>query len=308
MTTNTPTAFVTAATGAQGMAVARQLRSLGWTVHTTARNMDAPAVRELQSLSIDVVSGDWDDEDVLASALSGCSHLFLNLIPNLATFSSEVPYAKRILAIAKTAGVKQVVYSSALSVKGLQQRQYYHPDNPVSKAHGWKQEVEALVQAAGFETWTILRPGFFMVNFLAPKVNMMFPDLVRTSVWTTAYTPEVRLPMTDMDDIARFTVAAFQDPVRFHQQVIEIASEVLSPGEIMQQLGEVNGRDMSAAFLTDEEVEAQKATNLFVVVQLMSRDLDKSVDLAEVRSWGIPLGTFGQFLQRERRWVKETYP
>ncbi|KAK7433103.1 hypothetical protein QQZ08_000032 [Neonectria magnoliae] len=308
MTTNIPTAFVTAATGAQGMAVARQLRTLGWAVHATARNMDTPAVRELQSHSVEVVAGDWDNEEVLAGALAGCSYLFLNLMPNLATFSSEVPYAKRIIAIAKAAGVKQVVYSSALSVKGLQQRQYHHPDNPVSKAHGWKQEVEALVKAAEFETWTIIRGGFFMVNFLAPKVNMMFPELVRTNTWTTAYTSEVRLPMTDMEDIAKFTVAAFQDPGRFHQQVIEMASEILSPDEIMQQLGEVNGRDMSASFLSNEEVEAQKATNLFVVVQLMSRDLDKSVNLAEVKSWGISLGTFRGFLQREREWVKDTYP
>ncbi|KAH7169940.1 hypothetical protein EDB81DRAFT_638038 [Dactylonectria macrodidyma] len=305
---NAPTAFITAATGAQGLAVARQLRGLGWAVRTTARNMDAPAVHQLQALGVEVMAGDWDNETVLTTVILGCSCLFLNLMPNLATFSSEVPHAKRILAIATAADVKHVVYSSALSVKNLGQGQYYIHDSPVARAHGWKQEIEALVRGAGFETWTILRGGFFMVNFLAPKVNWMYPNLVQTNTWTTAYTPEVRMPMVDVEDIAKFAVAAFRDPARFHQQEIEIASELLSPDQIIQQLGDASGRTMRNVFLTSEEVEEQRDTNMLVTVQLMSRDLDKCVDFAKVKSWGIPLGTFQQFLKREHNWVRETYP
>ncbi|KAH6999371.1 hypothetical protein EDB80DRAFT_584472 [Ilyonectria destructans] len=303
---NAPAAFVTAATGVQGLAVARQLRGLGWAVRTTARNMDAPAVHQLQALGVEVMTGDWDNEAILASAIPGCSCLFLNLTPNLATFSSEVPHAKRILAIAKAADVKHVVYSSALAVKNLEHEQNH--DSPVAKAYGWKREIEALVRGAGFETWTILRGGFFMVNLLAPKVNWMYPNLVQTNTWTTAYTPEVRMPMVDVEDIAKFAVAAFRDPARFNQQEIEIASEVLSLDQIMQQLGDASGRTMSNVFLTDEEVQVQKDTNMLVTVQLMSRDLDKFVDLAQVKSWGIPLSTFQGFLQREHHWVRETYP
>ncbi|KAI5468104.1 hypothetical protein BGZ63DRAFT_399627 [Mariannaea sp. PMI_226] len=308
MATNTQTAFVTAATGAQGSVVARQLRELGWNVHTTARNIESPAVKKLQALGVEVSAGSWDDEEVLTTAITGCSHLFLNLMPNIANFTSELPYAERILAIAKAAGVKHVIYSSALTVKFNNQRKNPFPDSPVTKAYGWKGEVEAVVKKAGFEVWTILRGGYFMVNFLTPKVNFMFPSLVTTNKWTSAYTPEVRLPLIDMEDLAKFAVAAFQDPARFHQQEIQVASEVLSIEEVIQQLGEATGRPMTNEFLTEEEIEAQKATNLFIIVQLLSRDLDKSVDLDEVKSWGIPLGTFRQFLKREHEWLKETYP
>jgi uncharacterized protein YbjT (DUF2867 family) len=270
--------------------------------------MDAPIVRELQGLGVEFAAGDWSDETALTTAITGCSHLFLNLIPSMAaTFSSEVPHAKRILAIAKASGVKHIIYSSGMSVSNPEEREFYDPNSLVAKALGWKKEIEGLVRTAGFETWTILRGGFFMANFLQPKVRM-YPGLVETSTWTTAMQPQTRIPIVDTDDIGKFAVVAFCDPARFHKKEVPIAGEVLTPDELMQQLGEANGRDMRNVFLTDEEIEAQRATNIFVAGQLMSRDLDKCVDLEETRSWGIPLGTFKEFLKRESKAVKETYP
>lgn len=307
MVPTTATAFVTSATGTQGQAVARQLLRIGWAVHATARNMDAPIVNELQALGVEFSAGDWSDETALTAAITDCSHLFLNLAPGMATFSSEVPPAKRILAIAQASGVTHIVYSSGMSVDKPEEREFYDPNSVVAKALGWKKEIEGLVRTAGFETWTILRGGSFMANFLQPKVRM-YPGLVETNTWTTAMEPTTGIPLVDTDDIGKFVVAAFCDPAKFHKKEISIAGEVITPDEVMQQLGEANGRDMRNVFLTDEEIEAQRATNIFVVAQLMFRDLDKCVDLEETRSWGIPLGTFKEFLKRESKAVKETYP
>ncbi|KAF4967067.1 hypothetical protein FSARC_5359 [Fusarium sarcochroum] len=307
MTTTSPTVFVTGATGSQGSAVARQLRDIGWSVQATARNLESPVAKELQALGVEVTAGDWDNEAALEAAIEGCSFLFLNLTPNIATFSSEVPYAKRILAIAKSADVKHVIYSSAMAVKDLEKGKYYNPEHPVYRAHKWKGDIEELVKGGGFDAWTILRGGFFMCNFLAPKVNMMYPDLVQTNKWTTAYTSDVRMPMMDVEDIAKFAVAAFQDPGRFNEQTIAIASEKLSPEEITQQLGEATGKHMSSVFLTQKQIEEKIGSDLFVLVQLMSRDLGDKVDIESVKSWGVPMGTFKHFLQREHGRVESTY-
>ncbi|KAJ4245087.1 hypothetical protein NW762_014298 [Fusarium torreyae] len=307
MTATSPTVFVTGATGSQGSAVARQLRDIGWNVQATARNVDSPAAKELQALGVEVTAGDWDNEAVLKAAIEGCSCLFLNLTPNIATFSSEVPYARRILAIAKSVGVKHVIYSSAMSVKNFEKGKYYDPNHIVCQAFGWKREIEELVKGGGFDAWTILRGGFFMCNFLAPKVNMMYRDLVRTNKWTTAYTSDARMPMMDVEDLAKFAVAAFQDPGRFNEQTIEIASEKLSPDEIMQQLEEATERPMSSVFLTQKQIEEKLGSDLFVFVQLMSRDLGDKVDVESVKSWGIPVGTFKNFLQREHESLESTY-
>ncbi len=34
----------------------------------------------------------------------------------------------------------------------------------------------------------------------------------------------------------------------------------------------------------------------------------KSVDIGQLKTWGVPMGTFRQFLQREGKALKETYP
>ncbi|KAF4345098.1 nad dependent epimerase dehydratase [Fusarium beomiforme] len=302
-----PKAFVTGATGSQGSAVARQLLELGWIVRATARNMDSPSVKRLQEQGADITLGDWDNESVLKEVINGCTHVFLNLVPNITTFTSEIPAAQRIIDISKSSGVKHMIYSSGMAIKDMEKDRYHDPDHPVGRAHGWKKEVEDLVKNAGFEAWTILRGGFFMCNFLAPKVKIMCSGLVGSNTWTTAYTPEEQLPMMDVEDLAKFAVAAFREPNRFNGKTIEIASEKLSPDEIMRQLGEVSGKPLKAVYMTDEEIEAKKNEDIFVAVQLMSRGLGGKVDIEEVKEWGIPLTTFKEFLEREHSWVESTF-
>ncbi|KAJ4118850.1 hypothetical protein NW768_010588 [Fusarium equiseti] len=303
----TPIVFVSGATGRQGSAVSRQLLGIGWTVRTVTRNMDSPTAKALKEQGAEIKPGDWENQDVLQDAFNGCTHLFLNVIPSHATATSEVPNAKRMLDIAKSTGVKHVVYSSGMAIKDFDKGKYYDPNHPICRGHGWKCEIENLVQESGFDMWTILRPGFFMCNFLQPKVNMMYPDLIPDGVLKTAFTPETRLPQVDVEDIGKFAVAAFRDPEWFNKQFVPIASEKLSLDEIMQQLGEATGRSFSSAFLTDEEIEEKMATDMFVAMQLMARDLEDKVDIGSVRSWGIPLITFKDFLDREGSWVRSTY-
>ncbi|KAF5565697.1 nad dependent epimerase dehydratase [Fusarium phyllophilum] len=299
--------FVTGATGSQGSAVARRLLEIGWAVRATARNMDSPAAKRLQDQGAEVTPGDWDNEADLREVIGGCTHVFMNLAPNITTFTPEVPAAKRIIDIAKAAGVKHMIYSSGMAIKDMEKDKYHDPEHPVGRAHGWKKQVENLVKDAGFEEWTILRGGFFMCNFLAPKVNIMCSGLVGSNTWSTAYTPEEQLPVMDVEDLAKFAVAAFREPDRFNRQTIEIASEKLSPDEIMQQLGEASGKPLKAVYLTDEEIEAKKNEDIFVAVQLMSRGLGNKVNIGEVEGWGIPLTTFREFLEREHSWVESTF-
>ncbi|KAF5962590.1 methyltransferase [Fusarium bulbicola] len=236
-----------------------------------------------------------------------CTHIFMNLVPNITTLTSEVPAAKRIIDIAKAAAVKHMIYSSGMAIKDMEKDKYHDPEHSVGRAHGWKKEVENLVKDAGFEEWTILRGGFFMCNFLAPKVNIMCSGLIASNTWSTAYTPEEELPVMDVEDLAKFAVAAFHEPNRFDQQIIEIASEKLSPDEIMQQLGEASGKPLRAVYMTDDEIAVKKNEDIFVAIQLMARGLGDKVDIGEVQGWGIPLTTFKEFLERERSWVESTF-
>ncbi|KAM0558280.1 hypothetical protein ACHAPJ_004974 [Fusarium lateritium] len=307
MSSNVPTAFVCGATGAQGFAVAKQLHGHSWTIRTISRHLNSPAAQRLKDLDISVTKGNWNDAELLASVITGCSHLFLNVLPGLEGSGSDVPHAKRIIDIAKAKGVNHIVYTGALSSKDFRQENHQNLDNPIAQAQTWKQEIEALVRGAGFETWTILRPGVFMPNFLSPKVNFMYPSIAEKNIWVTSYTPQVKLPLVDMEDVGRFTVASFQDPARFHQQEIDLVSELLAPKELLQQLAEASGRPFRIVYMTESEVKAEKETNVFMEMEAIAAGLEKSVDLENVRSWGFPLGTFREFLAREHAWVRETY-
>lgn len=86
----TPVVFVSGATGRQGSAVARQLLEIGWAVRGISRNMDSPIARDLKEKGAEMESGNWEDRDVLKDAMDGCTHLFLNVIPNHAAATSEV--------------------------------------------------------------------------------------------------------------------------------------------------------------------------------------------------------------------------
>ena len=300
-----PTVFVTSATGTQGEAVARQLRQLGWNVRATVRDPNAAPAKHLESLGVSLTTGDWDNREALKAAISGSDRLFLNLRPTMEDMGVERVQAKRILDVAKEAGVKHVVYSSSVSVDKLHEITL-EPNSIVAQALYSKEAIEELVRSAGFESWTILRGPFFMANFLEPKIRM-YPGLVETNNWTIALRPDTPMPMVDCEDLGKFAVAAFQDPARFHSHGITVAGDVLTPPQMMEQLSAATGRELKAVFLTDEEIEAQAATNPFVTGQLIMRNIYKFVELDQVRSWGIPVNTFKAFLERETQAIKETW-
>ena len=144
-----------------------------------------------------------------------------------------------------------------------------------------------------------------MANFLLPKA-VASAGLVDTGRWTTALIPESSLPLIDEHDIAVFTAAALEDQVRFNRKEIELAGELRNPEEITSALSKASGRDIKAVYLTDREVEAQKA-NPFVGAYLSLRDMHLYVDIEQVKSWGLRLGTFEEYLARKNDAVQKTY-
>ncbi|KAK3324040.1 hypothetical protein B0T19DRAFT_463911 [Cercophora scortea] len=301
-----PTVFVCAATGSQGLNLARQLREASWTVHATVRNPTSPASLTLAALGVKLTTGDWDNTAALEASMAGCTHLFLNTIIPFANPSHERVQAARILSIAKAAGVRHVVYSSALSVDRLDEVAHLDPESIPGQSVYSKQAIETAVKAAGFESWTILRGPSFMENFLLPKVAM-FGALRDTGVWRAAYTPETVMPLVDTDDIARFAVAAFRDPKRFHGKGVAIAGDALTPPQILEKLSKATGREMSFVQMSDEEVKAQGAVNPFIRAQLVVAQLIDFIDLEEPKSWGVQLTTFDEFLVKNKELVRETY-
>lgn len=162
------------------------------------------------------------------------------------------------------------------------------------------------VKDAGFDHWTILRPGLFMANFVLPKAAF-FRDIHETGVWSQGLLPSTRVPLVDHEDIAKFAIAAFTDPGKFGGQTICLASELLNPDEIVRLISKASGKDVRAKYLLDEEFEEVVARNPPSIMQLFMRDMSQCVDMEALKGWAITLGSFEAFLERKKDLVNETY-
>jgi uncharacterized protein YbjT (DUF2867 family) len=304
-----PTVFVTSATGSQGNAVARQLRALGWTVRATVRDLSSSGAKQLSSIGVTVSQANWDDEAGLKAALAGCTKVFLNVLPAFPDLSTEAVWGQRLVRLAReTPSVEQLVIATGVYVERLGVIEKDDPNGFMTAMLRHKKANEEAVKAAGFKSYTILRGGFFMQNFLLPKVAMQHPSLHRDGVLVTGLAPDSVLPMIDTEDIGRFAVEAFKDPDRFNGVEHNLVFQYVTPGEAMEAMGKVAGRKLTVKYLNEEELEEASKTDMMLKPQLVVRDSGRWVDVEPIKKWGIPLTTFEEFLEREKDAVKQALP
>lgn len=312
-----PTIFITGITGCQGGAVAHEAIDQGWAVRAVARDPNSAAATALTARGVDITRGDWDDEVALAQGLAGCDCLFLNLLPSFTDAEAETRQGHRILRLARAAGVRHAIYSSLLLhpaalrpapgtfTEPLQARL----DGLLGLMDG-KAALDDAVRsnAFGFPHWTVLRPGFFMANMLAPKCRF-YGDFATTGTWTTALRPVDELPLVDHADIARFALAAARDPAVYHAREVQVASELRTPAAILAAVGAAAGGKALRVHHLQNDADVLEAldSNPLLVGQLINRDLGPGVDLEAIRAWGVPLTTFEDFLKRENKSAMETY-
>ena len=303
---SSPTVFVCGATGTQGGALTHHLLAKNISIHAITRTEDSASAQRLKSQGVSLSKGDFDDEESLQHAMINCTALFLNLNPDFAKPNGELEQAKHLIKVAKDVGITQIIYSSAIGINNPEKLSHWNPASPMAKALLVKQAVENEVKNAGFDNWTILRPGNFMSNFLDPRVRM-YQGLVETRKFTTAFRPETKLPMVDPKDIGRFAAAAILDPARFNQHEIEVTSELKGGDELMQDLSRATGKEFQAVFLSDSEIQEQLPKNFVLGPQMLMRDMSQFVDLDNIKRYNVELGSFAQFLEREKEHLEKTF-
>ena len=137
---------VTGATGQLGRLVVEGLRKQGATVVAGARNPAAAA-----DLGVEVRELDYDRPETVDAALVGADQV---LLISSSEPGKRVPQHTAVVDAAKRAGVRRLVYTSAL-----------HADNtPLVLAPEHKATEEAIL-ASGLE-YTILRNGWYHENYL----------------------------------------------------------------------------------------------------------------------------------------------
>lgn len=240
---------VTGATGQQGGAVARKLLVEGWQVRALTRDAGKPAAQALAALGAQIMPGDMDNRDELASALRGVYGVFSvqNFWLPTVGFDGEIRQGKNVADAAKAAGVKLLVYSSVGAAhRGMGQKHFES-----------KWIIEQYIHALGV-AYTILRPAYFMNNH-----NWSRPATLNGVLSGMGLSPEKAMQSIAVEDIAVFAVLAFADPEKYLGRTIELAGDELTELQTAQVFSKVIGRPITLAApgsgprrRTDEEMKA----------------------------------------------------
>jgi uncharacterized protein YbjT (DUF2867 family) len=232
--------LVTGATGQQGGAVARELLAAGHSVRAMTRKPDGDAAQALAALGAEVVSGDLDDTASLRAALDGVWGVFAVQNSWEAGIEGEEKQGKRIAQLAKDAGVQHFVYTS---VGGAEKNTGIpHFDN--------KFRVEETVRSLGFPSHTVLRPVFFMENFLSPWYK---PALDEGNL-AISMPPGTKLQMVAVADIGKYGRMAFEQHDEMNGKAIEIASDDVTMPRAAEIIGKASGKSISFFQVPIEEV------------------------------------------------------
>lgn len=250
--------LVTGATGRQGGATARALLAAGVPVRALVR--DPARAKAVEALGAELVVGDLHDVDSVIRAAKGARAVFSVQMPGIDAdgfdFDGEVTQGVNLIEGARAAGVPQFVHTS---VSGAGQH---------VEAGGWadgrwtsmeptlgaKAAIQDRLREAGFPRWTLLKPGFFMENFL-PDMKFLFPRGVDGGL-VSVIKPSTSLSLAAVDDIGTAAAAAIAEPERFTGVELELASDFLTMAEIAEVLSDVLGTPLAAPDMTVEQAVA----------------------------------------------------
>ena len=290
--------LVTGATGAQGGAVAKALLKNGNTVRVIVRGASrhSKTAEELEKAGAEMVIADMEELASLGAALKDVYGVFSVQGMDDGT-DSERRQATNLLTAAFKAGVQHVVHAS-VNQTGNHER-FRNRDKWNKKYWLDKQFGEDVVRTTGFNYWTILRPVFFMDNFIAPKVVYMFPDLTNAQI-ITAWDANAKLQLIAVDDTGAFAAAAFNNPGKFNKQVIDLAGDQLTIGEIATSITNVTGRNIHIDYVSEEEAVQKGMHPGFANAQIWNNEIGYNVDIQSLITYGLPLTSFRQYLEKNR--------
>jgi uncharacterized protein YbjT (DUF2867 family) len=228
--------LVTAATGQVGSAALNVLVRAGAAVRALVRDASAFAAPE----GVDVVQGDFDDDDSMAKALKGVAVMLLAGRDS----PDAVSQHHRVLALVRQAGVRHVVKLSAIGAS---------PESPIAlmrEHHDVDEEVRK-----GPAGWTLLKPHLYMQNLLRVA------DAVRREGRFAAPMGPNRYPLVDTRDVGEAAAMVLRDPAAHAGKEYALTGPVaISYEEVAKALTVIAGRKVTYEAVAPPEFEDRLRT------------------------------------------------
>lgn len=210
--------LVTGATGHVGRELVRQLDAEGAACRILVR--DAARAAGLPG-RVERRTGDLDDPAAVGQACDGVDRLFL-LVPGIG-----LEHTERVVAAARAAGVRHIVYLSSYAVIG----------NPVPAMGRWHHQREQLIRAAGIPS-TFLRPCGFMTNAFD------WLPTIRSGGYVLDPVGPGRAALIDPADIAAVAARALTEDCHNGREYLLTGGKALTVSEHVQILAAAIGRDI----------------------------------------------------------------
>lgn len=233
---------IVGATGTIGRHLVSDLEELKVPVTCLQRRSSQASIKAGRTTR--VVQVDLDQPETLKRGLSGCRSLFLLTGPDPHLSTQQLP----VLRAARDVGVEHVVKLSAgdpvLSETSASQ---------IGREH-WR--VEQDLMGGGLD-WTMLRPGFFMQNYLA------MATAIRTFRSVTLPVPaHMTVGMIDAADIAAVAAVVLVQGA-FKGEVVSLAGESYLMCDFPLLLSHVLGQEVTYDQVTlDAAAEGMKAAGM----------------------------------------------
>jgi uncharacterized protein YbjT (DUF2867 family) len=272
--------LVSGATGNQGGAIARQLLAYGYQVRAMTRNPDGEKAKVLAALGAQLVQGDLDDRQSLERAMKGAWGAYAVQNNQEVGVAREEEQGIRFAETAREVGIRHFVYSSVGSADrgtGIP-----HFEN--------KWRVERKIRSLSFASYTILRPVFFMENFLSPWLK---PGIMEGKL-RLPMAAETGLQMIALEDIGKFGALAFKEHERMNGVEVDIAGD----WRTMPEAADIIGRamDMKVVFERVPIEEFRKVNADFAMMYEWFDRVGYDVDIAAVeKNYGIKFRTLPEW-------------
>lgn len=228
--------LLTGATGTIGRATVAALRAAGENFEVATRSPAKLAAQGIPSVALD-----WDDLDSYLPAMQGKDRLFL-LTPNS---ERQVGYVLQAVAAARRAGIRHIV---RLSVTGA--------DADAGFILGRQHHAAEREIRAGGMAWTVLRPGFFMDNF----INYYGVDPARDSQVFLA-NGDGKAAWIDPADVGEVAARVLVDASHAGKVIDITGPEPLSTAEALAVMGSVFGRNYSYTDIPEQAARPAMEAN-----------------------------------------------
>ncbi|GAA3587900.1 NmrA/HSCARG family protein [Nonomuraea rosea] len=305
MSTDSAPVLVTGATGQQGGATARALLAAGVPVRALVRDPATDRAKAVEALGAELVTGDLHDRGSVTRAAEGARAVFSVQMPGMKgtafDFEGELTQAVNLVEGALAAGVPQFVHTSVsgagrhVEAPGWAEGRWA----PMEPVYAAKTGAQDRVREAGFTHWTIIKPGFFMENFL-PSVAYLLPRGVEGGI-ATVLKPGTRLSLIAVRDIGTAAAAAFAAPERFHEVELELAGDYLSMTDIADVLSRALGTELTAPDMTTEEAVAAGMPGPGITSHEFINVTGQPARPEFARALGLPLTTFEEWAHENLR-------